>query len=101
MKVLMAELRALVAEMRVLVAKQELAVETPKPSPAPTAKVVPIRTERRLYSVKEVAELLSLDKDTVYQLAYSGRIKTVKIGRRRLVPSEALDDYVAGRSESS
>jgi excisionase family DNA binding protein len=26
----------------------------------------------------------------------AGRLRTVKIGRRRLVPREALDEYVAG-----
>ena len=55
----------------------------------------PPHLERRLYSIKDVAEILSVDKDTVYQLAYAGTLKTVKLGRRRLVPSEALDAYIA------
>jgi excisionase family DNA binding protein len=50
---------------------------------------------RRLYSIKDAAELLSVDKNYVYQLAYSGRLATVKLGRRRLVPSEALDALIA------
>lgn len=59
------------------------------------ARVSDAPPPRRLYSVKDAAELLSVDKNTVYQLAYSGRLATVKLGRRRLVPSEALDALIA------
>jgi excisionase family DNA binding protein len=55
---------------------------------------------RRLYSVQETAELLSVQPAYVYALAYSGRLRTVKLGRRRLVPAEALDDLVAGLKAS-
>ena len=50
---------------------------------------------RGLYSIKETAELLSVQPAYVYALAYSGRLKTVKLGRRRLVPSEAFEALIA------
>lgn len=63
--------------------------------PKPLAARASEPTARRLYSVKDAAELLSVDKNTIYQLAYAGKLATVKLGRRRLVPAEALDALIA------
>ena len=52
--------------------------------------VVPI-----LYSVDEAASALRLSKSVLYELIRSGRLRTVKAGRRRLVPVAALAEYVA------
>lgn len=51
-------------------------------------------TARLLYSIDESADLLSLGKRKVEELVRDGDIETVTIGRRRLVPAEALTDYV-------
>jgi len=48
-----------------------------------------------LYRVDEAAEALRLSKSRIYELIRSGRLRTVKEGRRRLVPVAALADYVA------
>ena len=48
-----------------------------------------------LYRVDEAAEALRLSRSQVYELIRSGRLRTVKEGRRRLVPVEALAEYVA------
>ena len=52
-----------------------------------------------LYGVDEAAIALSLSRSVLYELIRSGRLRTVKAGRRRLVPVAALDEYVhfAGR----
>lgn len=52
--------------------------------------VVPV-----LYSVDEAAEALRLSRSVIYELIRSGRLRTVKQGRRRLVPVHALEEYVA------
>ena len=52
--------------------------------------VVPV-----LYEVDEAAEALRLSRSLLYELIRSGRLRTVKAGRRRLVPVSALDEYVA------
>lgn len=49
-----------------------------------------------LYRVEEAAEALRLSRSVIYELIRSGRLRTVKEGRRRLVPVVALDEYVAG-----
>lgn len=48
-----------------------------------------------LYSVDEAAAALRLSKSLLYELIRSGRLRTVKAGRRRLVPVTALAEYVA------
>ena len=52
--------------------------------------VVPV-----LYDVDEAAEALRLSRSLLYELIRSGRLRTVKAGRRRLVPVAALAEYVA------
>lgn len=49
---------------------------------------------RKLYSKADAAEQLSISERVLDRLIVDGRIETVKIGRRRLVPDEALDDYI-------
>ena len=48
-----------------------------------------------LYRVDEAAEALRISRSVIYELIRSGQLRTVKVGRRRLVPVLALDDYVA------
>jgi excisionase family DNA binding protein len=48
-----------------------------------------------LYTVDEAAEALRLSRSALYELIRSGQLRTVKCGRRRLVPVEALAEYVA------
>ncbi|MFE2547711.1 MULTISPECIES: excisionase family DNA-binding protein [Streptomyces] len=50
--------------------------------------------ERRLHSVEEAAELLSVGRSTAYEEIRLGRLRTVRSGRRRLVPTEYVDEYV-------
>lgn len=47
-----------------------------------------------LYRVDEAAEALRLSRSVIYELIRSGQLRTVKVGRRRLVPVCALEEYV-------
>jgi excisionase family DNA binding protein len=38
---------------------------------------------------------LSVGRSSVFQLIGRGELKSVKVGRRRLVPQTAVDEYVA------
>ena len=51
---------------------------------------------RLLVSVREAAARLGVSRSSVYELLNAGRIESVKVGARRLVPSEALESFVAG-----
>jgi excisionase family DNA binding protein len=48
---------------------------------------------------REVAELLSLDYETVLRLAQTGEIATVRIGRLRRFPESAVQTYLDRRRE--
>lgn len=56
---------------------------------AVVAEVVPV-----LYRVEEAAQALRLSRSVTYELIRSGRLRTVKVGARRLVPVAALTEYV-------
>ena len=46
------------------------------------------------YRVDEAASALRLSRSLVYELIRCGRLRSVKQGRRRLVPASALIEYV-------
>lgn len=50
---------------------------------------------RMLYDLDEAAKQLSISRRVVDRLVGEGELESVKLGRRRLVPHEALEDYVA------
>ena len=51
-------------------------------------------TPRKLHAIPEAAEQLSISTRVLDRLISDGKIETVKIGRRRLVPDDALDAYI-------
>lgn len=48
----------------------------------------------RLNSVETVIERLNLGRTKVYEEISSGRLRSVLVGRRRLVSEAALADYI-------
>lgn len=48
-----------------------------------------------LYRVDEAAAALRMSRSLMYELIRSGRLRTVKVGARGLVPVEALAECVA------
>jgi excisionase family DNA binding protein len=56
--------------------------------------------EPLLYEVDEAARALRLSRTRIYELIRSKRLRTVKLGRRRLVPVAALTEYVASLPEA-
>jgi excisionase family DNA binding protein len=47
-----------------------------------------------LVTVEEAAGLLRIGRTTAYELVISGKIQSVKVGRRRLVVRDGIRDYV-------
>lgn len=59
------------------------------------------RNERgmpRLISIKAVTYQLGISRTSTYELIAAGKLKTVKIGRRRFVTIEAIEEFIAGLS---
>lgn len=48
-----------------------------------------------LLTMEEAAQTLSLGRTSLYALVMRGKIVSVKLGRRRLVPIAALEQFVA------
>jgi excisionase family DNA binding protein len=49
----------------------------------------------RLYRIPEAMELLSLSRTVIYEQIRAGRLRSVTQGRARLIPADAMADYVA------
>lgn len=52
-------------------------------------------TPDRLYSIPEAADALSIGRSALYGEIAAGRLRSVKVGRRRLVPSSAVRELIA------
>ena len=48
-----------------------------------------------LYRVEEAAEALRVSRSVIYELIRSEQLRTIKVGRSRRVPVEALAECVA------
>jgi excisionase family DNA binding protein len=53
------------------------------------------RSKPRLLSIKQAVYELGISRTALYELIAARKIKTVKIGRRRFVPSEAIEEFIA------
>jgi excisionase family DNA binding protein len=61
--------------------------ETSQPGPGPA-------TERLAYSVDEVARLTGLSRDLLYDEMRRGNLSYVKIGRRRVITRQHLQQFL-------
>jgi excisionase family DNA binding protein len=59
------------------------------------AEAVPAGSPDRLLSVAEAASALGIGRSRLYDEIAAARVRSVKVGRRRLVPSGAIADYIA------
>ncbi len=48
-----------------------------------------------LYKPGPAAEVLGIGQSKLFELIAAGEIETVRIGRARRIPAQALEDYVA------
>lgn len=83
---------------RLAIAVTEL-IEALRESVRAEAATAP-RAPDRLLSVDEAAALLSLGRSLVYGEMAAGRLRSIKVGRRRLIPAGAITDYIAQAGES-
>lgn len=48
-----------------------------------------------LYRISDAMQALSMSRTVIYEQIRTGRLRTVKQGRTRLVPASAVREYVA------
>lgn len=53
-------------------------------------------TRKLAYSIKEACAATSWGRSTLYTFIADGRLRTVRIGGRRLIPAEALHALING-----
>jgi excisionase family DNA binding protein len=53
------------------------------------------RPLRLVLTIEEAAERLGIGRTLMYALVSAGEVESVRIGRLRRVPTDALDAYVA------
>lgn len=53
----------------------------------------PPTTTPLFVSIKEAARLLNLSRSRIYELMDQGLIESTRIGRRRVIPLDALHDF--------
>ncbi len=51
--------------------------------------------EKALYRIPEAMRLLSLSRSVIYNQIRAGRLRSVKEGSTRLIPADAIADYIA------
>jgi excisionase family DNA binding protein len=52
-------------------------------------------SEKLAYTIQQAAELSSLCRSSIYRQMELGALSSVKIGKRRLIPAQALRDWLA------
>ncbi|WP_037081007.1 excisionase family DNA-binding protein [Pseudonocardia spinosispora] len=58
------------------------------------SNIIPTTRPRVMHTVESAAQLLSISRTRVYELIKNGEIFSVRIGRLRRIPDDALRDFV-------
>ena len=53
--------------------------------------------EPRVATVERAAELLGIGRTTIFGLIANGTLRSLKIGSRRLIPLQAIDEFIERR----
>ena len=54
-----------------------------------------VRAPDRLLAIDEAAATLGLGRTSTYGEIAAGRLRSIKVGRRRLVPAGSIAEYIA------
>jgi excisionase family DNA binding protein len=57
-----------------------------------------VSQDRLLMRPEEVARSLAIGRTAVFELIRTGELRSVKIGKSRRIPADAVVEYVAGLS---
>lgn len=51
------------------------------------------------YTVEQVAKMLHIGRDKVYELLRTGQLRSIKIGKLRRITEDHLAEFVASRED--
>lgn len=52
--------------------------------------------EKLAFTPDDCREMLSLGRDKVYSLIHSGELRSIRVGRRLLIPKDAVTAFLQG-----
>lgn len=58
-----------------------------------------METEKKTYSVEELAFTLGISKSSCYALIKEGQFRTVRVGTRILIPKTCIEKWLNGEEE--
>ena len=58
------------------------------------SELAPVPAAFQLYKVTDAMVILSMSRTVIYDQIRTGRLRSVKQGRARLIPASAIADYV-------
>ncbi len=64
-----------------------------------TPEALEVPAERKTLTVAEAGEALGIGRNQAYQAVRDGKIPSIRIGKRWLVPKAALDRLLAGERD--
>lgn len=72
----------------------ETSTNIPDTTAAPTLYMPVFQSNKRVYSVDEIQDILGIGLSTVYKLVKSGQFHTVRVGHRVLVSKKSFDEWL-------
>ncbi len=69
-------------------------------TPEPIKQPEPVKQSdsKKLYTVQETMKIIGCGRSKLMQLLYEGKIKSIRLGVKWMIPSWAIDDFInAGR----
>ncbi len=67
---------------------------------AELAAQMPSPVRERLLAVDEAAVALGIGRSRLYEEIGAGRVRSVKVGRRRLIPESAITAYIGALADA-
>ena len=64
-----------------------------------TSLTLPRQEQRRTRKPEEVAPLLGIGRNGVYALIKTGELRSIKVGRKILIPLSAVDEFLNRHDE--
>lgn len=60
-------------------------------------KNAPLTTDRRAFRINDFCALYSVSRSTAYKLMVEGKLRSIRVGGRRLIPKESAEALLQPR----
>jgi excisionase family DNA binding protein len=77
-----------------LIRTAEKRLQAPPPVPQPPPAMANPDPGRRAWRVDDLSKAIGLSKSTLYSAMGDGRLRSIKVAGRRLIPADAVDEFL-------